>query len=136
MIANLTITCWCEAIKPGCTFVARTYDRATGQFYSGSGATASEALAWCLDDYVRRRDLGLPHRIAMRSDERPGEGLGAVRDDNAEITTVTKRTPAASREPALFAPSSEFVDATNSSGCFGGPIPTKPEPAVFPRGAR
>ena len=73
MIVDVTITVFCERVQRGCTFGARMYDRASGTFFSGTGETALEAVAWCLDDYVRRFVRGEAHRMSTRADARPGE---------------------------------------------------------------
>lgn len=72
---DVTLTVWCEAIKRGCTFVARITDGARGRFYSGAGDTALEAVAWAIDDYVQRAVLGRPHTMARAIDAVPGETL-------------------------------------------------------------
>jgi hypothetical protein len=70
VIVDVVLTVWCERVERGCTFVARAFVDDT--FYSGSGANAFEAIAWCLDDLVRRRVRGEPHRMAVRGDATPG----------------------------------------------------------------
>lgn len=68
---TVDLVVFCERIERGCTFVARTY--VGERFYTGTGATALEAIAWCLDDLVRRRYRGEPHRMALPSGARPGD---------------------------------------------------------------
>lgn len=77
MVINAEITIVCESIKPGCSFRALFYDRATGQFYGGSGATALEALAWCMDDYIARAVHGMPWAAARRTSDTPGSRFAA-----------------------------------------------------------
>ena len=73
LIVDLDITVWCEKIKPGCEFFARAYDRQTSQFFGGSGATALEAIAWTVDEYLNRGVLKLGPRMARNSNEQPGD---------------------------------------------------------------
>jgi len=68
------ITVWCEA-RGRERWFARLWDRATAQHCGGAGDTALEAIAWCMDSYVRRALLGLPALIACHPNARPGDGL-------------------------------------------------------------
>jgi hypothetical protein len=119
-LVDAEITVWCESIKRGCTFAARMYCRTTERHYSGSGDTALEAVAWCLDDYVRRGLLGHGPSPAIRSDTQPGDGL----------------TPATSSRPRRITPAPIAIgpvlaqEATRENGCFERSIPTQPAPRL------
>lgn len=103
--------------------VARMYDRRTESFYTGTGETQLEAIAWCLHDYVSRALLGHDPSPARRVDARPGDGLVA----------------APSSRPRRITPAPTIVDsaiavANNDAGdvgCFERRIPTTPSPRLF-----
>lgn len=138
MIVDVEITILCEAVRPGCSFMARLYHRPTEAHYSGTGDTALEAVAWALDDLVRRALLGQPHTMARNADARPGEGL-----DNSRGRTGNMETPrpSASARSLAIVPSREGqadgiagstpADHTNEAGCFEQQIPTSPAPRFF-----
>jgi len=92
VVINAEITIVCESIKPGCSFRALFYDRATGQFYGGSGATALEALAWCMDDYIARAVHGMPWMAARKPSDTPGSRFAAR---PATTTKTSSRKPRA-----------------------------------------
>lgn len=71
MHVDAYITVVCEEVGRGCEFRALFFDRATGQFYGGSGPTALEAVAWCMSTYVERAFLGRPHRLSVPHDATP-----------------------------------------------------------------
>lgn len=66
------VTIVCESVKKGCEFRALFFDRATERFYGGSGATALEALAWCMDEYIGRVVYGLGIEPARNANATPG----------------------------------------------------------------
>lgn len=118
---DVELTIWCEAIKRGCTFSARITDGANAKWYSGTGATALEAIEWCVHEFVARALLGHDATPAMRSDARPGDGL----------------TPASSSRPRTMTPAPVVIgppladDPKNEIGCFERRIPTTPAPRLF-----
>lgn len=71
------ITVWCEA-RGRERWFARLWDRRTSQHCGGAGDTALEAIAWCMDAYVRQALLGRSAQIACHPLARPGEGLQEV----------------------------------------------------------
>lgn len=91
--AEITISC--ESIRKGCTFLARLYDLTTQQFYSGTGATALEALAWCLDDYLARVVYGFPPSPALPSDATPGSRFAALHVPTATPPKARRKRKAA-----------------------------------------
>lgn len=111
---------WCEDYPRSRSFAARIYDRKTERFYSGSGANAWEAIAWCMDEYVRCALLGREHSIATRGDARPGDDLIAPSSRPRRMTPV----PPITRGPALA------QDAGGDVGCFERVIPTSPAPRL------
>lgn len=115
------ITVWCESVKPGCTFAARLYDRKLETHFSGAGSTAFEALAWCLDDYVRRGLLGHGPTPALNSDARPGDGLAP-----ATSSRLRRITPA----PIVIGPP-RADDPKAEIACFERRIPMTPAPRLF-----
>lgn len=120
--ADVELTVWCESIKRGCTFTARITDGAHARFYSGTGATAFEAIAWALHDYVARALLGHESSPAMRSDARPGDGLTP-----ATSSRPRRITPA----PIVMGPARADVDDPDTeSACFEKQIPTRPAPRL------
>jgi hypothetical protein len=118
------ITVVCESVRPGCEFRALFYDRVTEQFYGGSGATALEALAWALDEYIARALLGMPHRMARGYTEIPGDRFKDA-TQRAAITDSISRRPVIVDGPALAA-----TEAKESVGCFDRHIPRKPAPRL------
>lgn len=72
------ITIVCESVRPGCEYRALFFDRATAQFYGGSGASALEALAWCMDEYIARVAHGMPVSPARKSTDTPGSRFAAT----------------------------------------------------------
>lgn len=122
-VAEITIVC--ESVRPGCEFRALFYDRVSQQFYGGSGATALEALAWVVDEYVARALLGMPHRMARGYSESPGDRFASSAQLIAVADTIS-RLPVAVDGPALA--SSESVK--DSTGCFDTRIPRRPAPRL------
>lgn len=76
------VTIWCEDPRKVASgrerYFARLWDPRAAIHCGGSGTTALEALAWCLDSYVRRALLGLPPQIACHPKARPGDGLAEL----------------------------------------------------------
>ncbi len=111
------LTVWREV---GQHFVARFHK--SGVFYSGDGATAFEAIAWTLDDYVRRAFLGQGPSPVRNTDARPGDGLADAKPERARRIT-----------PAPIA--TDGTDDTPSAGkdgqCFEERIPRRPAPRLF-----
>lgn len=91
---DVEITIFCESVKRGCDFRAQFYDRATQQFYSGSGATALEALAWCMDEYIARVAFGLPISMARNTTDTPGSRFPAPGVSPAGSLGQRSMTPA------------------------------------------
>lgn len=120
------ITVVCEKVCAGCEFRALFYDKATEQFYGGSGATALEAVAWCLDEYIRRGVLQLGPAQARRGDERPGDCASAPPAPSSTSSTSITPSPVAIDGPALAAVES----VKDASGCFVSRIPTTPAPRL------
>lgn len=122
MNVHVELTVWCEAIRPGCTFTAKISEGAHALFYAGQGDTAFEAIAWALDEYVRRALLGMSHSMARPADARPGEGLAARTDTRRR--SITPAPP--------IAPGPELAQDTGAdNGCFERVIPTSPAPRLF-----
>lgn len=114
MNVDAEITVVCENVRAGLDFRALFYDRVSERHYSASGRTALEAIAWCLDEYVRHVVLGLGPSMARRGDERPGDCL---------LRAASTPEPARPVAPARTA----AVDAVEpASGCFEARIPTRP----------
>lgn len=71
---DVEITVWCEA-RGRERWHARAFCRELYEHIGGAGDTALEAIAWCLDAWVRRVLLGRPLAIACHPAARPGDGL-------------------------------------------------------------
>lgn len=122
MNVDVEVTVFCEAIRKGCTFVARLH--VDGTFYSGNGASAFEALAWCMHDYVARGVLGHEPSLARNADVRPGDGLVA-----APSSRPRRMTPAPIATGPVLA--QENASAKDEIGCFDRVIPTSAAPRLF-----
>lgn len=117
---NVEITVWCESVKRGCTFSARiTEGSSRARWYSGQGDTAFEAVAWALDEYVRRGILEHEPSLARNANAKPGEGLHETPRRARRITPA----PAMDDGPATA--------ATESGQCFEQQIPRRPAPQLF-----
>jgi hypothetical protein len=123
---DVQLAVWCESIKRGCAFTCRITDGAVGRFYSGTGTTALEAVAWCLDDYVQRAVLGRPHTMSRGYDEQPGDTLRDIKPANmirdgiaASASLAPSPTAVPQPTPAVLPPSPAGV---RDAGGFGLPV--------------
>lgn len=94
MTFDAEITILCESIRKGCEFRALFFDREFAQFYGGSGATALDALAWALDEYMCRGARGMGVMTARGTNAYPGERLGGakVKLSDREVREVREAT--------------------------------------------
>jgi hypothetical protein len=123
VLVEVDITFWRDVVGSGPDVLARMYDRRTGTFYGGSGATPLEAIAWCLDEYVQRGVLGRSPMMARTPAATPGEFR--------EYTTADEET-AIALQPSVFARHIDHRDIKpeNRAGCFESHIPTRPAPQL------
>lgn len=71
---DVSLLVWCEAVGRE-RWYARAFCRELYEPIGGAGATALEAIAWCMDAWVRRVLLGRDLAIACHPAARPGDGL-------------------------------------------------------------
>ncbi len=121
-VAEITILC--ESIKPGCEFRALFYDRATEQFYGGSGATALDAVAWLFDEYLGRAVHGLPVMASRESNTYPGERFGG---EHVQLSGLVVRETRAASDTRIDTVGAQYVP---SVGCFDAQIQKAKQPAV------
>lgn len=94
------ITIVCESVKRGCEYRALFFDRPTERFYGGSGPTALEALAWCMDEYIGRVVYGLDVSPARAADAAPGSRFaGLTPAERTKVPTPVAATIAVAPQP-------------------------------------
>lgn len=123
------ITIVCESIKRGCEFRALFYDQTTEQFYGGSGATALDALAWCLDEYVGRVKHGMPIAAARNAGLTPGERFGGARVQLSGLEVRELRSSSVSTRTEVEGPQLA-PKVTTSATCFDAQIPRPATPKL------
>ena len=113
----------------GDDWVARFYDLASQQHYSGIGSTAFDAVAWALDDFIARTVYGLPHTMARGYDALPGERFG----ERAALSgaRIKYERPSAV-DTRIETIGGQYVEA---AGCFDTQIPKKEQPRLVTDGA-
>lgn len=119
LFVDAEVTIICESVRPGCEFRALFFDRQLSQFFGGSGATSLEALAWAMDEYVRRGLHG--HHSPARRTTAPGDGLAATSSRPRRITPA----------PIVRGPVEQPANTNAEAGCFEQQIPTAPAPRFF-----
>lgn len=119
MIVDATITVVCEAIGPRCEFRALFYDPPTCSFYGGSGATALEAVEWCVHEYVARGVLQRGVSMARDPNARPGN-FGAL--------TACEHMLIAASAPIE---ASRWLALADDAATFDRSIPKRPAPMLF-----
>lgn len=133
MRVDVEVTVWCESVRAGCTFSARITDGANARFFAGQGATALEAIAWALDDFVRRAVLGMPHTMARLPDAKPGDGLAAPDESAPPPSSRTKASRDALLARAEHIPDGPALaqDLSTKAGCFERSIAMTARPRLF-----
>lgn len=123
---DVEITIVNENPSKGLEYRALFYDRVTECFYGGSGATALDALSWCMDEYIARAVHKLPHAMARPSDAEPGYRFGERAPTSGR---EAKLTPSVDTRIETAGP--QFVDRPpTAAGCFDTQIPRRAQPTL------
>lgn len=132
MLVDARITVVCESVQRGCEYRALFYDARTEQFYGGSGPTAFEAIAWCMDEYIRRGLRGGGIEPARNPSARPGEGL----ERNVASAPLPPPLPPPPASPRPTAPLEDAPSSKDEVGCFDRKIPRRAELALHGQAPR
>lgn len=125
-VIDVTVVVWCEAVGPGCEYTARITDGANARFFGGSGPTALDAVAWALDECVRRGLLGREHSPARSSSARPGDGLSVT----PPSSPPSAPPPPSPRRDRHDLSREDAPTAKGEIGCFERRIPRRAEPLL------